>query len=104
MCPPIPLPPQVVSKQLMQAMVAACRPRPDRSEMVSYFTSSQHPPLHIEFVGIAKFVLNLKVGCDKQLSVALDALRLKCQGPLTQFWGFFGRGREHALSGLACQR
>lgn len=59
----------------MQAMVAACRTRPDRSEMVTYFTSVQKPPLHVEFVGIAKFVLNLKVGCDKQLAVSLDALR-----------------------------
>lgn len=66
---------QEVNPQLMKAMVEACRSRADRSSMVAYFTGTTAPPKQVEFVGIAKFLLNLKTGCDKQLSVALDCLR-----------------------------
>eukprot|EP00959_Pyramimonas_sp_CCMP1952_P202135 4226616-Pyramimonas_sp.AAC.1 len=64
-----------ISPDLFKAFVAANEQRPDRSLLVAYLTSCATAPNNREFVGVAKILLSLKVGCQKQYNVALDILK-----------------------------
>ena len=65
----------LVSPIFVQAMLAAQRAKPDRSLFTTYMSTTQAVPNAKEIVGLFRWFLTLKVGCVKQLAVALDGLR-----------------------------
>jgi hypothetical protein len=65
----------VVSPIFVQAMLAAQRAKPDRSLFTTYMSTTQAVPNAREIVGLFRWFLSLKVGCNKQLAVALEGLR-----------------------------
>ena len=86
-----------VSSQLVQAMLAAKKAKPDRDPFLCYMAKLKEAPNDTEIAGIFRWFLTLKAGCMKQLPVALEALRFikrlnlhelyKQQFSIIKFWG-----------------
>ena len=65
----------VVSDELVTAMVAANKAKPERSKMQAYCSTSKHTPNQTEACGILCYFISLKYACAKQQPVAMDILR-----------------------------
>lgn len=64
-----------VGQTIMKCMLAAQREqRPDRAPFMNYFASAAEPPNKVELAGIWRWLITLRVACQKQLVVSVDAL------------------------------
>ena len=62
---------QVVSAELVQAMLAAKKIKPDRQPFVTWMSKQSMPPNPKEVAGIFRWLLTLRIGCVKQMGCAM---------------------------------
>lgn len=65
----------VVNPALVKAMLAAQKAKPDRGPFLQYMTATLEEPNATELCGIFRWFITLKVGCMKQLAVAMECLK-----------------------------
>ena len=90
----------VVNAELMAAMVAAHKAKPERTKIQSYCQRKSQAHNTKEISGIFTYFLTLKVGCKKQLPVAMDMVRFSSGCSCRT--SFLGSGRSSKIVSTRC--